>query len=87
MSQSEPMTSIPVSASAWTWFQRSGWFYRPKSLAGVIVTLLPLLFCVNVFMAVDRHSHSASDTLYGIYPFFVTTFLLWTWVADRTSDK
>jgi len=39
-----------------------------------------------VFLAVDRHSHSASDTLYGIFPYFVCAFLLIDWVAGRTSN-
>lgn len=81
------MPSTPVSASRWFWFRRSGWFYRPVTFAGVIVTLLPLAFCVNVFIAVDRRSHSVSDTLYGCYPFIASTFLLWACLADRTSEK
>jgi hypothetical protein len=35
---------------------------------------------------VDRHSHSVSDTLYGIYPFFVATFLLLDWIARRLRE-
>lgn len=69
------------------WFKRWGWFHRPVSLAGVIVTLLALAFCANVFFAIDRHSHSVSDTLYGVYPFFVSTFLLWAWLAEQTAEK
>jgi len=26
-----------------------------------------------------------SDTLYGVFPFWVPTFLLYIWIADRTS--
>jgi hypothetical protein len=36
---------------------------------------------------VDRHSHSVSDTLYGVFPFFVCCFLLVDWVGARTSGK
>ncbi len=79
------MTSTPVAANPW--FKRWGWLHLPVTLAGVIGTLLPLAFCANVFIALDRHSHSASDTLYGCYPFFVSTFLLWAWLAERTSGK
>ena len=81
------MISTNVSDSPGAWFRRAGWLYRPANWAGVIVTLLPLAFCINVFMAIDRHSHSATDTLYGVYPFYVTTFLLWSWVADRTAGE
>lgn len=39
----------------------------------------------SVFVAIDRHSHSATDTLYGIFLFVVPTLMLWTWVASKTS--
>ena len=58
------------------WFKRFGWFYLPVSVPGTVVCLLAALFCITVFTAVDRRSHSASETLYGIFPFFVCTFLL-----------
>lgn len=69
-----------------SWFKRFGWFYFPASLPGAVVFLIATLFCINVFVAIDRHSHSASDTLYGVFPFFACTFLLVDWVARRTSQ-
>jgi len=48
------------------WFKRLGWFHLPTSLAGVLISLTALIFCVNVFLVIDRHSHSVSDTLYGV---------------------
>ena len=69
------------------WFKRGGWFYLPASVPGAIIALAALAFCVQVFLAVDRHSHSVSDTLYGIFPFFACAFLLFDWIAARTSDK
>jgi hypothetical protein len=57
------------------WFKRAGWFYA-----------LAVLFCVTVFRAVDGHSHSVSDTLYGVFPFFVCTFLLVDWIGRKTSS-
>jgi hypothetical protein len=35
-------------------------------------------------MAIDRHSHSTSDTIYGIFPFWACAFLLCDWIAGRT---
>jgi len=67
-------------------FTRVGWFYLPCSVAGFVLCLLALGFCATVFVAVDRHSHSVSDTFYGIYPFFVATFLLLDWIARRLSE-
>jgi hypothetical protein len=69
------------------WFKRWGWFYRPVSWQGVGGSLLALAFCVQTFIALDRHSHSASDTLYHFYLYAVTTFLLLMWVAARTSGE
>jgi hypothetical protein len=69
------------------WFKRLGWFYLPISVPGAVLTLLALAFCAQVFWAVDRKSHSASDTLYGVFPYFACAFLLFDWIAGRTSDK
>jgi len=69
------------------WFRRFGWLYIPVSVPGAVACLLAAIFCYTVFMAVDRHSHSASDTLYGVFPFFVCTFLLLDWLGSRTSEK
>jgi hypothetical protein len=67
------------------WFKRFGWFYFPISLQGAVVLLAAAGFCANVFLAIDRHSHSVSDTLYGVFPFFACTFLLVDWIARSTS--
>ncbi len=67
------------------WFKRVGWFYLPVSFPGAAVWLLALIFCLTVFRAVDRRSHSVSDTLYNVFPFFVCTFLLVDWVGSRAS--
>jgi len=69
------------------WFKRWGWFYLPVSLPGVIISLAALAFCAQVFLAIDRKSHSASDTLYGVFPFVAGAFLLFDWIAGRTSHK
>jgi amino acid permease len=70
-----------------SWFRRYGWFYIPVSIPGSVILLIAVLFCFNVFLAEDRQSHSASDTLYAIYPYFISTFLLYDWIAERTSRK
>jgi hypothetical protein len=67
------------------WFKRFGWFYLPISVQGTLIVLAAMGFCVNVFLAVDRHSHSVSDTLYGVFPFFACAFLLVDWIARSTS--
>jgi hypothetical protein len=68
------------------WFREWGWLYYPISWQGLILVLLVLAFWVQVFLAIDRHSHSASDTLYGIFPYVVPSFLLLLWIASKTSQ-
>ncbi|HKS65643.1 MAG TPA: hypothetical protein VJR26_00270 [Candidatus Acidoferrales bacterium] len=69
------------------WFRRWGWFYRPVAWPGWLTAILTVLFCLQVFTAVDRHSHSASDTLYGIFPYWVSAFTLLAWIASHTSQQ
>jgi hypothetical protein len=68
------------------WFKPFGIVFLPVSPMGWLATLLPAAFCIQVFLAIDRRSHSVSDTLYGIFPFWVPTFLLWVWIAGRLSE-
>ena len=68
-----------------SWFNKWGWIYLPKSWEGVLITVLALIFAIHIFLAVDAVSHSVSDTLYGIFPFWAPTFLGWLWIASKTS--
>jgi hypothetical protein len=69
------------------WFRKVGWIYVPVSIIGTVLLLLTIVFCVTVFLAIDRHSHSVSDTLYGIFPYFVSAFTILFWIAGNTSRK
>ena len=69
-----------------TWFRPWGWIYRPVAIGGFTAVVLALVFCVQVFVAVDRHSHSVSDTLYGIFPYVVPCLMLLNWLASKTSE-
>jgi len=69
------------------WFKKSGWLYYPTSIIGMILYLFVLIFCITVFLAVDRHSHSVSDTFYGIFPYYVSAFTILFWIASNTSEK
>jgi len=65
------------------WFKKAGWLYIPSSWEGIIVCLALALFCVHIFLFVDADSHSASDTLYGVFPFIVPAFLLYLRIGKR----
>jgi hypothetical protein len=67
------------------WFKPWGWIHRPVSWQGVLLVTLAGAFCVHAFIAVDRNSHSASDTLYGIFPYVVPCLMILHWVASKTS--
>jgi hypothetical protein len=67
------------------WFEKFGWIYRPTSLMGWTITLITLSLCVWVFLAVDRRSHSVSDTLMDIFPYVALFLIIWGWVASKTS--
>jgi ABC-type Mn2+/Zn2+ transport system permease subunit len=69
------------------WFKEWGWIYRPVSWPGAVLAAIIFLFCVQVFVAVDRRSHSVSDTLYGIFPFWVPALGILLWIAFKTSSR
>lgn len=54
---------------------------------GWLLTIFAVAFCAQVFWFVDSHSHWATDTLYGIFPFWVPTLLALAWIADRTGGR
>jgi len=68
-----------------SWFKSWGWIYRPTSWQGFLACLIALAFCFQIFVAVDRMSHSVSDTLYGIFPYILPCLMLLYWVASKTS--
>jgi hypothetical protein len=69
------------------WFAPLAWTYRPVAWPGYGMTAAAALFCVEACLAVDRHSHSASDTLFGVFPFVVPAFLLLNWIGSHTSGR
>ncbi len=68
-----------------SWFRPWGWIYCPVSVPGAALCILTILFCFQVFVAIDRHSHSASDTLYGVFPYFICSLSILGWIASKTS--
>jgi len=47
----------------------------------------PFAFAIQVFLAIDRQSHSVTDTLYRFYTYAAPTFLGLMWIASRTSGE
>jgi hypothetical protein len=69
------------------WFKPMGILFRPVSPAGWLLTILAAAFLAQIFWFVDRHSHSNTDTLYGIFPYWAPTLLWVAWIADRTGGR
>lgn len=69
------------------WFRRAGILFVPVSAVGWFVSALAIAFCAQIFWFVDTHSHSVSDTVYGVFPFWVPTLLALAWIADRTGGR
>ena len=69
------------------WFKPVGVLFLPEAAMGWGLCAGVLGFCVNIFLAIDRHAHSVSDTLYGIFPFWVPGLLVLSWIADRTGGR
>ena len=69
------------------WFKPLGVVFLPISTIGWGITILGFAFCVQVFVAIDHHSHSVSETLYGVFPFWAPTLLSLAWIADRTGGR
>ena len=69
------------------WFKEWGWIYLPIAWPGWVAVAATVLFSVQVFIAVDRHSHSASDTLYGVFPYVVPAFGILGWIASKTARR
>ena len=67
------------------WFKKTGWFYLPVHLMGLLVTLGAIIFLAPVYMAIVRNGHSVSDDLYQMLVYTTCTAFWWKWVADKTS--
>ena len=69
------------------WFRRMGWIWRPVSIEGWFVTLLAFAIAAWWFVAIDRRSHSVSDTLIGFWPYGAPLALVWGFAASRTDGE
>jgi hypothetical protein len=65
-----PPSVIAIGEPSHTASKRAGWFPLPASVPGALVCLVALAFCIHVFVAIDRYSHSVSDTPLRRVPIF-----------------
>jgi len=69
------------------WFERVGLLFLPVAWPGWAATVATLVFCGWSFVAVDARSHSASDTLIGVYPFAAPALIALYVLAMQTSGS
>jgi hypothetical protein len=69
------------------WFKPIGWIYYPVSIIGWVITIITFLLCVKFFIAEDRISHSASDTLINFFSYGALFLIIAGWIASKTSQK
>ena len=67
------------------WFKKAGWVYIPVHPMGLLVTIGAIAVNGWFFIAIDRHSHSVSDTLINFFIYFSCVLFWWKWVAEKTS--
>ena len=67
------------------WFKKLGWLYVPVHVMGLLVSAAIVFLNVIFFIAIDRQSHSASDTLIHFFVYFTCTAFWWKWIAEKTS--
>ncbi len=68
------------------WFKKWGWIHRPANITGWVLTLVCFWLIAKVFIAVDRNSHSGSDTLIGVFPWAWIFLVTLNWIASKTSE-
>jgi len=69
------------------WFKKWGWIYRPISVVGWIISLITIILCIQVFVAVDLRVNSVSDLFYGVLPYLVSYLVILGWIASNTSES
>jgi hypothetical protein len=69
-------------------FRKFGPLYLPQNVAGALLCLWTAFVAEQTFVLVDRHSHSASDTLIGAAPIIGTmALLLWLLAGEASKAR
>jgi hypothetical protein len=69
------------------WFLKMSWIYVPISPIGAVITSIIVVLNAWFFKAVDAHSHSPSDTLLNFFPYAVSLWVIYGWIAKQTVTK
>ncbi|MCB9012804.1 MAG: hypothetical protein H6539_02055 [Bacteroidales bacterium] len=69
------------------WFKRSGILFLPVSLMGWLIALAAVVYSVYVFIDIDSHSHSVSDTLMNFVFNLLIIAAVYSLIAFLSSRK
>lgn len=69
------------------WFKEVRGSYLPNSWQGWLTYIPFIYWLVSTLIAVNRNSHSVSDFIYNIVPYWVSGAVVMHWVAKATSKK
>jgi hypothetical protein len=67
------------------WFIKIRGSYLPCSWQGALTYIPMIAFLITVMAAATRDSHSVSDALYIMFPYFVCTAVVMHWLASNKS--
>ncbi|MCX6727311.1 MAG: hypothetical protein NTX11_00665 [Candidatus Saccharibacteria bacterium] len=67
------------------WFKQVRGSYIPVAWQGWLTYIPYIYFLGASALAVDRSSHSVSDTIIGIVPYWVSALVIMSWIAKRKS--
>jgi hypothetical protein len=69
------------------WFKRKGIFFIPKSLIGLAIMLIGIIYAIYVFIDIDSRSHSVSDTLRPFFIYLLLIGVVYSLIAFLTSSE
>ncbi len=69
------------------WFVRKGILFFPVSIIGWLISVVSIAFCVYLFIHIDSHSHSASDTLINFAFNALLVAVVYSFIAFFTSKE
>ncbi len=71
------------------WFKakKYGYGWTPCSWQGWLIILVYLLVMLVTFRSIDLHSHSGSDTLIAVFPFWLLYTFVLLLICSLTGEK
>jgi hypothetical protein len=69
------------------WFKRKGIFFQPASAIGWLILILAVVYATYLFIDIDSHSHSVSDTLINFVFNLLIIGIIYSAIGFLTSKR